>query len=40
LLLPAWVIGSLVWTALAVLLVAGAAVAIEPTHPLKGKRAR
>lgn len=40
LLLPAWVIGSLVWTALAVLLVAGAAVAIEPTHPLKGRRAR
>ena len=40
LLLPAWVIGSLAWTALAVLLVAGAAVAIEPTHPLKGKRAR
>jgi ABC-type transport system involved in multi-copper enzyme maturation permease subunit len=40
LLLPAWVIGSLVWTALAVLLVAGAAVAIEPTHPLKGKRTR
>jgi ABC-type transport system involved in multi-copper enzyme maturation permease subunit len=40
LLLPAWVIGSLAWTALAVLLVAGAAVAIEPTHPLKGRRAR
>ncbi|MBV9579626.1 MAG: ABC transporter permease subunit [Chloroflexi bacterium] len=39
-LLPAWVIGSLAWTALAVLLVAGAAVAIEPTHPLKGRRAR
>jgi ABC-2 type transport system permease protein len=40
LLLPAWVIGSLAWTALAVLLVVGAAVAIEPTHPLKGRRAR
>jgi hypothetical protein len=40
LLLPAWVIGSLAWTALAVLLVAGAAIAIEPTHPLKGRRAR
>jgi ABC-type transport system involved in multi-copper enzyme maturation permease subunit len=40
LLLPAWVIGSLAWTTLAVLLVAGAAIAIEPTHPLKGKRAR
>ena len=40
LLLPAWVIGSLAWTALAVLLVVGAAIAIEPTHPLKGKRAR
>jgi ABC-type transport system involved in multi-copper enzyme maturation permease subunit len=39
LLLPAWVIGSLAWTALAVLLVVGAAVAIEPTHPLKGRRA-
>jgi ABC-type transport system involved in multi-copper enzyme maturation permease subunit len=40
LLLPAWVIGSLAWTALAVVLVVGAAIAIEPTHPLKGKRAR
>jgi ABC-2 type transport system permease protein len=40
LLLPAWVIGSLVWTALAVLLVVGAAVAIEPTHPLKGRHMR
>src|SRR6266849_4151184 len=40
LLLPAWVIGSLAWTALAVLLVVGAAVAIEPTHPLKSRRAR
>jgi ABC-type transport system involved in multi-copper enzyme maturation permease subunit len=40
LLLPAWVIGSLAWTALAVLFVVGAAVAIEPTHPLKGRRAR
>jgi ABC-type transport system involved in multi-copper enzyme maturation permease subunit len=40
LLLPAWVIGSLAWTALAVLLVIGAAIAIEPTHPLKGRRAR
>jgi ABC-type transport system involved in multi-copper enzyme maturation permease subunit len=40
LLLPAWVIGSLAWTALAVLLVVGAAVAIEPTHPLKGRRSR
>src|SRR5229473_8564257 len=40
LLLPAWVIGSLAWTALAVLLVVGAAIAIEPTHPMKGRRAR
>lgn len=40
LLLPAWVIGSLAWTALAVLLIVGAAIAIEPTHPLKGRRAR
>src|SRR6267143_896463 len=40
LLLPAWVIGSLAWTALAVLLVIGAAIAIEPTHPLKGRRSR
>jgi ABC-type transport system involved in multi-copper enzyme maturation permease subunit len=40
LLLPAWVIGSLAWTALAVVLVVGAAIAIEPTHPLKGGRTR
>jgi ABC-type transport system involved in multi-copper enzyme maturation permease subunit len=40
LLLPAWVIGSLAWTALAVLFVVAAAVAIEPTHALKGRRAR
>ena len=40
LLLPAWVIGSLAWTALAVLLVIGAAIAIEPTHPMKGTRPR
>jgi hypothetical protein len=40
LLLPAWVIGSLAWTALAVLLVVGAAIVIEPTHALKGRRAR
>jgi ABC-type transport system involved in multi-copper enzyme maturation permease subunit len=38
LLLPAWVIGSLAWTALAVLLVLAAAVAIEPMHPLKVRR--
>jgi hypothetical protein len=40
LLLPAWVIGSLAWTALAVLLVVGASIAIEPTHPMKGRRSR
>lgn len=40
LVLPAWVIGSLAWTILAVVLVAAAAIAIEPTHPLKGRRAR
>jgi ABC-type transport system involved in multi-copper enzyme maturation permease subunit len=40
LLLPAWVIGSLAWTAMAVLLVVGAAIVIEPTHPLKSRRAR
>src|ERR1051326_446801 len=40
LLLPAWVIGSLAWTVLAVLLVVGAAIAIEPTHPLKARRSR
>jgi ABC-type transport system involved in multi-copper enzyme maturation permease subunit len=40
LLLPAWVIGSLAWTVLAVLLVAAAAIVIEPTHPLKGRRTR
>jgi hypothetical protein len=39
LLLPAWVIGSLAWTGLAVLLVVGATIAIEPTHPMKSKRA-
>src|SRR4030081_3158022 len=40
LLLPAWVIGSLAWSALAVLLVVCTAIAIEPTHPMKGRRAR
>jgi ABC-type transport system involved in multi-copper enzyme maturation permease subunit len=40
LLLPAWVIGSLAWTALAVLLILAGSITIEPTHPLKGKRAR
>lgn len=40
LLLPAWVIGSLAWAALAVLLIVAAAIAIEPTHPMKGRRAR
>src|ERR1051326_5808988 len=40
LLLPAWVIGSLAWTALAVLLLVGSAIAIEPTHPLKARRVR
>ena len=39
-LLPAWLIGSLVWTILSMLLVFGAAVAIDPCHPLKGRRAR
>jgi ABC-type transport system involved in multi-copper enzyme maturation permease subunit len=37
-LLPAWVIGSLCWTILAVLLVLASAVAIEPMHPLKVRR--
>jgi ABC-type transport system involved in multi-copper enzyme maturation permease subunit len=37
-LLPAWVIGSLSWTILAVLLVLAAAIAIEPMHPLKVRR--
>jgi hypothetical protein len=40
LLLPAWVIGSLAWTALAVVFLVGATIAIEPTHPLKGRRAQ
>lgn len=40
LLLPAWVIGSLTWTLLALILVLAAAVAIEPTHALKGRRVR
>jgi ABC-type transport system involved in multi-copper enzyme maturation permease subunit len=40
LLLPAWVIGSLAWTLLAVILVIAAAIVIEPMHPLKGRRAR
>jgi ABC-type transport system involved in multi-copper enzyme maturation permease subunit len=39
-LLPAWVIGSVTWTLLAMVLVFGAAVAIDPCHPLKGRRAR
>jgi ABC-2 type transport system permease protein len=37
-LLPAWVIGSMCWTILAVLLVLAAAVVIEPMHPLKVRR--
>ncbi len=37
-LLPAWVIGSLSWTILAVLLVLASAIAIEPMHPLKVRR--
>ncbi|MGI9146606.1 MAG: ABC transporter permease subunit [Chloroflexota bacterium] len=40
LLLPAWVIGSVLWTALAIAFVIGAAIVIEPTHSLKGGRAR
>jgi ABC-type transport system involved in multi-copper enzyme maturation permease subunit len=40
LLLPAWVIGSLAWTLLAILLVLAAAFVIEPMHPLKGRRSR
>jgi ABC-type transport system involved in multi-copper enzyme maturation permease subunit len=39
-LLPAWVIGSVMWTLLALLLVAAAAVVIDPCHPLKRGRAR
>ena len=35
-----WLIGSLAWTILSMLLVFGAAVAIDPCHPLKGRRAR
>jgi hypothetical protein len=37
-LLPAWVIGSLTWTVLAVILVVAASVVIEPMHPLKARR--
>jgi ABC-type transport system involved in multi-copper enzyme maturation permease subunit len=37
-LLPAWVIGSFIWTILAVLFIGAAAVAIEPMHPLKVRR--
>ncbi len=37
-LLPAWVIGSLGWSILSILLIVGAAVAIEPMHPLKVRR--
>jgi len=37
-LLPAWVIGSFIWTVLAVLFIGAAAVAIEPMHPLKVRR--
>jgi ABC-type transport system involved in multi-copper enzyme maturation permease subunit len=39
-LLPAWVIASLAWTLLALGLVSAAAMAIDPCHPLKGRRAR
>jgi ABC-type transport system involved in multi-copper enzyme maturation permease subunit len=39
-LLPAWVIGSVMWTVLAMVFAFGAAVAIDPCHPLKGRRAR
>ncbi|HET6314929.1 MAG TPA: ABC transporter permease subunit [Chloroflexota bacterium] len=37
-LLPAWVIASLGWSILSILLIVGAAVAIEPMHPLKVRR--
>ena len=37
-LLPAWVIGSFIWTILAVLFIGAAAVAIEPMHSLKVRR--
>lgn len=40
LLLPAWVIGSVIWTVLAIVLVLAAAIVIEPTHALKSRRAR
>ncbi len=36
-LVPAWLIGSIAWVALAITLVFGAAVAIDPCHPLKGR---
>ena len=36
---PAWVIGSILWLLLALTLVYAAAVAIDPCHPLKGRRA-
>lgn len=37
-LVPAWVVASLLWTGMAVVLVAAAAVVIEPCHPLKHYR--
>jgi hypothetical protein len=37
-LVPAWVIGSLSWTILAILLVIGSSIAIEPMHPLRSRR--
>jgi ABC-type transport system involved in multi-copper enzyme maturation permease subunit len=37
-LVPAWVIGSLSWTILAIALVIGSSIVIEPMHPLKSRR--
>jgi ABC-type transport system involved in multi-copper enzyme maturation permease subunit len=37
-LVPAWVIGSLCWTVLAIALVLASSVVIEPMHPLRSRR--
>ena len=39
LLVPAWLIGSIAWVAMAIGLVFATAIAIDPCHPLKGRTA-
>jgi ABC-type transport system involved in multi-copper enzyme maturation permease subunit len=37
LLVPAWLIGSITWVISSIILIFGAAIAIDPCHPLKGR---